>query len=111
MAMILLLAGCTGFSGSGNSYAEVAAIELVGKTVAPYFKSQPGGFVAEYWAGELDGGCAVLLSRIDQNELNGAFWVRDGHVYAVNDMAETMAPQLEAAPPEVTFARVKATVH
>jgi len=58
--------------------------------------------LVEFLAGPLDGGTAVLCSEDDS-----AFWVKDGKVYAVNDIAKKMLPELDPAPSEITYDDVK----
>jgi len=50
-----------------------------------------------FLTGELDGGRAVYFLNAD-----AAFWVNEGHVYAVDDNARRLCPDLEAAPEHIT---------
>jgi hypothetical protein len=59
-------------------------------------------FAVEFGAGPLEGGTAVLCGEDDS-----AFWVKNRKVYAVNDIAKKMLPELDPAPPEITYDDVK----
>jgi len=78
---------------------------LVMTSISGYTKSQGAG-VAELSAGEIDGGCAVVLERLNETAVRAAFWVRGGTVQTVNDSAKAIAPHLTPAPEAITVERV-----
>ncbi|MCC6699401.1 MAG: hypothetical protein IT365_27495 [Candidatus Hydrogenedentes bacterium] len=57
--------------------------------------------VVTFGTGKLSDGGAVLWVEKD-----AAFWVKDGVVYTVNDIAKTLAPDLPAAPEGITYQAV-----
>lgn len=58
-----------------------------------------------WWVtGPLEGGTAVL------SDLNSAYWVKDGTVYAVNDMAAVHSKGLSAAPTTIDLNAVQMAV-
>jgi hypothetical protein len=74
-----------------------AVAQMWGPKNAPKY-DDPDVTYVEFLAGPLEGGTAVLCSSDDS-----AFWVKDGTVYAVNDRAKNMLPELYPAPPEITY--------
>ncbi len=73
-----------------------------------------GSGVAVFEMGSLRGGTAVLYvgywedlgSRSQESEIGASFWVKEGVVYAVDDDAKELAPDLSFAPTEITETEV-----
>jgi hypothetical protein len=78
-----------------------------------------GSGVAVFEMGPLRGGTAVLYagywedlgSRSQESEVGACFWVKDGVVYAVDDDAKKIAPDLASAPTGITETGVRSVVH
>jgi len=96
--MSLLGTSCNNESmESGNPYAD--DIAAVRNTITANLKEGQ-----EYQAGSLQGGTAVLISDI------GAYWVKDGVVYAANGTVKTWSFNINYAPAGVDFNSVKEAV-
>jgi hypothetical protein len=80
---------------------EVRDAELVCSKLNSRVLAQDNLSLLTFGTGKLSDGQALLLVEKD-----AAFWVKDGTVYTVNDNAETLAPNLPAAPDEITYQAV-----
>ncbi len=59
----------------------------------------------EYEAAELEGGVAVLVNDF------GAYWVRDGVVYAANGVAKTWSPALDYSPTGIDIDTIEDSIN
>jgi hypothetical protein len=77
-----------------------------------------GGGVAEFKLGSLRDGTAVLLvgfwkdsAHTDQTPVDACFWVHEGVVYAVDEEAKKLVPDLAFAPTAITEAAILEVAH
>lgn len=88
--------------------------------VAKYLRdigTMEGPGIAQFELGTLSGGTAVLIRHWQNNDksrdthVGAMFWVKDGVIYAVNEKASDIAPELTAAPDEISEMEVVRVVH
>lgn len=89
-----MLLGACGGTEKVNPYAD--DIQAVENTITANLKEGQ-----EYQAGSLQGGTAVLVGN------TGAYWVKDGVVYAANGTAKSWSPNINYAPAGIDFDSVK----
>ena len=90
----ILLTACAAPVTTPTPYAD--DIEAVNNTITANLKEG-----LDYQAGSLQGGTAVLIAD------TGAYWVKDGVVYAANGTAKTWSPNISYAPVGIDFDSVK----
>ena len=91
VVLLAILIGC----GSDQEFRDV---KIVGDYLGQHTDM---GDVAYFDAGPLAEGTAVHFPDRDS-----AFWVKEGVIYAVNENAKTLAPDLERAPTEIDYETV-----
>ena len=109
-----ILAACAGSHMSKLSPTEEVALQAVSAVLRDKLIEDPDdGGIGAFDLGTLNGGVALILTSVytpatgESRDLDCAFWVVGEKVYAVNDNAKELAPELEQAPAEIHYAAVR----
>ncbi len=97
--IIGVVVALSGNGGNEGFYAEITDVQDSMTAI-----SVDVALAWEYKAGPLKGGVAVLVNN------NGAYWVKDGVVYAANGFAKTWSPGVDYAPTGIDIGTVEDAV-
>jgi len=103
--MVIMMVGCSS-NTQPTATQPVNDFDLAITLVQDSMSTVPSSNIStfEYDAGKLKGGIAVLVDG------DGAYWVKDGVVYAGNGTAKTWSPDVDYAPIGIDFDTIQDSI-
>jgi hypothetical protein len=110
--------GCWNSGTSEYSEQERRDMKLVTLHLRDSADVLPKKGILQFDVGSLQGGTALHLvgywsdpERLPKVSVDASFWVKDDVIYAVNEKARELAPQLKSAPETITEEEILRVAH